>query len=80
MIAFKTATEADVPEPILDLTENRKLRRMEVAAPLMLKALERIRKRATSNSNDDLAECKRQMLHIESIARTAIAEAEGRDE
>jgi hypothetical protein len=40
MIAFKTATEADVPEPILDLTENRKLRRMEVAAPLMLKAHE----------------------------------------
>jgi hypothetical protein len=77
MIAFKTATEADVPEPFLDFTENTKLRRMEVAAPKMLAALRAI---MDDTVNLDPHFCADLSRETRSAIREAIAEAEGRDE
>jgi ElaB/YqjD/DUF883 family membrane-anchored ribosome-binding protein len=37
-------------------------------------ALERILPRSIANSNDDLNECKRQMMHIAALARAALAQ------
>jgi hypothetical protein len=70
MIAFKTATEADVPEPFLDFTENTKLRRMEVAAPKMLAALKLVR--------DDAHRFELILGSTFDAVINAIAEAEGR--
>ena len=51
--------------------------RLIAAAPELVAALELIRRRAVAHPGDDIAECKRQMFHIESLARTAIAKATG---
>lgn len=78
---FRQVTSDDgfgIGQPPQDLGPDDSLAAKDREIARLREALERILPRSIANSNDDLNECKRQMMHIAALARAALAQ-DGRE-